>query len=414
MNPNATIPTMQHKKTVLLAVVGTSPAVLTETLWALAKEKPEYVPDKVLICSTSTGVAKAKAALATPTTNGNTVLFDLKHAVGKEQMKIDYHEFTDPKDGLPLTDIQTSKDQELVADQLLEEVRKLKNPMQEECRIVCSVAGGRKSMSALMYAVMSLAGDGGDIITHVLADEKATSCPDFFYPGQKKQKLMNKAGVAFTAKEILVELAQIPFVPLRSLVGEKQLSKAAGSFETLVKRARNELDSVKPEGISIRLSTTDTVAIINGEALDLPPDAYLLLSILVRFRMLNIGKEKTSYQLNYAWCCEVFRNHLIPEKLLPKKLKERIQTKDESGRAKEFYEDLGKGNVAGQDLIPQSITKEKFNLKQALLNHGLSAVVEDALGRKLGFHNISDVGYDRPIPTAPPQQSKKASAKKPR
>lgn len=411
MNPNATIPTMQHKKTVLLAVVGTSPAVLTETLWALYKEKPEYVPDEVHICSTSTGVAKAKAALATPTTNGNTVLFDLKHAVGKEQMKIDYHEFTDPKDGLPLTDIQTSKDQELVADQLLEEVRKLKNPMQEECRIVCSVAGGRKSMSALMYAVMSLAGDGGDIITHVLADERATSCPDFFYPGQKKQKLMNKAGVAFTAKEILVELAQIPFVPLRSLVGEKQLSKAAGSFETLVKRARNELDSVKPEGISIRLSTTEMQAVINGERLTLPPDAYLMLALMVHSRIMDTQKGRPPKPLTYQRCCKMLEL-LLKDNLLPKNLQLRFGITE---NRKQLYNDLIHNKQAAVKAMPQSITKEKFNLKKALQNAGFSAVAEDALeGKQFGFLKITDVGYDLPIPTAPPQQSKKAATKKPR
>lgn len=440
-NESDMVKSMDKKKTVLVAVTGTSPSVLTETVWALYKEKPDYLPEEIHVCSTSTGADKVSELLATQTKGGNTVWLDLKKAVGKE-MHIKYHRFENPVDGSLLSDIQDSADQKLVADQLLQVVRSLKDPMQEECRIVCSIAGGRKSMSALMYAVMSLAGDGGDIITHVLVDERVTTCPDFFYPGQVKQKLKNREGDAITATEVHVELAEIPFVPLRSLVGDKQLGKAKGTFATLVKRARNELDSVKPEGISIRLGTKDTVAEINGEPLRLPPDPYLLLSIMVRSRMLNEEKGTPPKPLTFARCRKMYmlivEEGLMPKVLIDRKdratwacmseserkkantneaVKKRMASLCANSEPKQFHEDLISRENEGTAVMPGSIAKEKFNLKKALEDAGLSAVVEDALaGRQIGFFRICDVGYDRTL-TAPqdspaPAQKPKAAAKK--
>lgn len=38
----------QSKRTILIAGIGTSPAVLTETVWALAHQKMPVVPDEIL------------------------------------------------------------------------------------------------------------------------------------------------------------------------------------------------------------------------------------------------------------------------------------------------------------------------------------------------------------------------------
>lgn len=405
---SASMQDMEKRKTVLVAVLGMSPSVLTETVWALHKEKPEYLPDEIHVCSTSTGTEKIDQLLHTRTGRDSTVWLDLKRCVGRD-MHINYHVFTDPEDGHPLSDIQDSRDQELVADQLLKVVRDLKNPMQEDCRVACSIAGGRKSMSALMYAVMSLAGDGGDIITHVLTAEDATACPDFFYPDQTVQKLTTRSGKAITAKKVHVELATIPFVPLRSLVGEKQVGKAAGSFSTLVKRARNELDNVKPESIRIRVHTRECGATVNGEPVALRPEAHTLLSIMARALLLRKQNPKVPAALTGGLCGKMF-GLLVQEKRLPQEVLRRASSKLQEDKLKLFYSELiaALNNPAqDQQTIPPSINKEKFTLKEDLLNAGLTAVVEDALpNKKMGFQKIHDVDFTDGTPPANPQQAK--------
>jgi CRISPR-associated protein (TIGR02584 family) len=41
--------------TILLAVTGMSPAVLTETVWALAHETPAVIPNEIIVLTTSVG-----------------------------------------------------------------------------------------------------------------------------------------------------------------------------------------------------------------------------------------------------------------------------------------------------------------------------------------------------------------------
>ena len=38
----------EHSRTILIAGIGTSPAVLMETVWALAHQKKPVVPDEIL------------------------------------------------------------------------------------------------------------------------------------------------------------------------------------------------------------------------------------------------------------------------------------------------------------------------------------------------------------------------------
>ena len=44
--------------TTLLAVTGLSPAIVTETIWALAQENPPILPDRVIFLTTATGALK--------------------------------------------------------------------------------------------------------------------------------------------------------------------------------------------------------------------------------------------------------------------------------------------------------------------------------------------------------------------
>src|SRR6266478_2847945 len=56
---------------VLLAVTGMSPAILTETVWALAQENPPALPDLVVVLTTTAGKAQIEQELFTPQTHFN-------------------------------------------------------------------------------------------------------------------------------------------------------------------------------------------------------------------------------------------------------------------------------------------------------------------------------------------------------
>src|SRR3979411_2486609 len=56
---------------VLLAVTGMSPAILTETVWALAQENPPVLPDRIVVLTTTAGKAQIEQELLTPQTHFN-------------------------------------------------------------------------------------------------------------------------------------------------------------------------------------------------------------------------------------------------------------------------------------------------------------------------------------------------------
>src|ERR1039458_10086686 len=70
----------------LIAVVGTSPAILTETIWALAKpsgETPLVIPEEVIAITTTQGRDKITEQLLTPSVDfgGQTVWQTLRLAL---------------------------------------------------------------------------------------------------------------------------------------------------------------------------------------------------------------------------------------------------------------------------------------------------------------------------------------------
>src|SRR3990167_7844235 len=63
MKPKARSQPVNLSGVVLIAVTGESPAILTETVWALAHEKPRVRPHRVIAITTTRGRERLKAEL---------------------------------------------------------------------------------------------------------------------------------------------------------------------------------------------------------------------------------------------------------------------------------------------------------------------------------------------------------------
>lgn len=364
----------EEEGVVLISVVGMSPAVVTESIWGLHLEHPELVPDEVVVYTTRLAWDNMQKAL-TASKGGVSVWEDLQQKVGKS-VRLRKRIFEDTQGG-ELADIVTSADQELVADQLLRGIREFKNPQQGKYRVVASVAGGRKSMSALMYAAMSLGAEADDLITHVLAEEVATSCPEFFFPAQEKQELVNRKGEAFTAAGVQIEMAEIPFVPLASLVKQTDF-KPDGCFTRLVKRAREVVTRLSPEETKIRLSMTECKVRINGQELKLDARPYTLMAILVTHATL--GNEPLNSELARDILCHLRAKKKLPAEILGRmeenEKKADMPAKDRIGPLEKFY-------VAAEweGGFPDGFAKAKSELKKTLEKNGFDFVAADAFGR---------------------------------
>jgi CRISPR-associated protein (TIGR02584 family) len=261
--------TKTSPETILFAVVGMTPAVLTETAWALAREKPATLPRRVVVVTTRAGRERLRRDVL-----DSGVWAELRRALKAG----DALQFADTGAHIrvisnaerELDDIRTREDNTAAADFVLENLRAFtENP---ELRVVATIAGGRKTMSALLYAAMTLIGRETDRITHVLASEdlETRRNPPFFFPRT-------------AAEGQRLQLADIPFVPLRNRFEE--LGRLPGGFSAMVTHYTRAL---RRERLArIELDPDRSVVTVDGKPVPLRARAFQTLSFLIEVNRSN-------------------------------------------------------------------------------------------------------------------------------
>ena len=118
-------------------------------------------------------------------------------------------------------------------------------------RLIASLAGGRKTMGALLYAALSLLGRRQDRLTHVLVNEPFDDprlAPRFYFPlaNPVPHQLTDRAGKVVsehTTSEADPRLADVPFVRSRNLF-PRQLGRWPGRFNALVQIFSERVDQL--------------------------------------------------------------------------------------------------------------------------------------------------------------------------
>lgn len=272
--------------TVLLAVTGLSPAIVTETIWALAHEPSPVLPSEVVFITTATGARQLKEQLfsTVPAFGGLTTWQALRQALGATDDQLIASEpkvicTTDPRGGTtrPLDDIQSPAENEAAAGFILETVRAyVENP---DKRLVASIAGGRKTMGALLHAAVTLLGRETDRLTHVLVSPPYESLRGFFFPGQPGGPVVSREGLAHAPADAVISLADVPFVPIRNRFAE--ISTLPGSFSGLVARYSRQMkiDAGSPAEIILRYRRQEIS--LDGVCLKLRANAMATLHALL-------------------------------------------------------------------------------------------------------------------------------------
>lgn len=315
-----------HSEIVLLAVTGMSPAVLTETVWALAHQNPSVIPHRVIVLTTTAGRQCIEKELFAPSPeiHGDSVWnalcsslkklgYDLngKLRFGTTGDDIRVFAAADPRTGRSreLEDIRTPEDNQAAADILLDEVRRI--TFNDDTCLIASLAGGRKTMGALLYGAMSLLGRPQDHLTHVLVREPFDDprlCPRFYFPISKTARhyLKDRAGNVVSehrADQACPKLADVPFVRLRKLF-PKQLGRWPGRFNALVQLYSERVDQLAgpPE---VRLLTDRPAIVVNGETVDVSAREYALYAF-----MLDRAKRNAPTNILQKHCLDELKSFL--------------------------------------------------------------------------------------------------------
>jgi hypothetical protein len=132
-----------------------------------------------------------------------------------------------------LEDITTSSDNKTAADFILRELRTFTED--PSTRVFASIAGGRKTMGALLMSCMSLLGREQDRVLHVLVnrpfDEKLV--PPFLFPERGAQHTHVSGSKRVRAIDARIELIDVPFVRMRGWY-EQAFKTVPPSYATLV------------------------------------------------------------------------------------------------------------------------------------------------------------------------------------
>ena len=309
-----------EKRKILVAILGMSPAVLTETVWELAMRKPSFIPDEVVVLTTVAGKKQMRetnlvSAWERMTEALVTELGD--DSIRKKMACVDadlkFVTVLRNAAGDPADDLLTAEDNTAAADMMF---RILRDYTKDDNTELCvSIAGGRKTMGALLLSCVSLLGRPGDRVLHVVVNWPFEFVnPPFFFPEQRKTYgyTPKSGGVskAYTCDEAKIELFEVPFVPLRNVY--KNLVPT-DSFGRMVEYASDFLEGT-PD-ITVDLEASEKLRIGHDDGIDLElPAAFVLYAAL----RLNTQSAETLVPMLAALVREARRGRcavLTPEQV---------------------------------------------------------------------------------------------------
>lgn len=199
---------------ILLAVVGLSPQIVTETLFALGQQADnEPPPTEIHVVTTTEGARRVRNSLLHA--DGGQY-----HALLADYPKLGTPRFVDSHihlivgpDGTALADIRSPAENAAAADAITALLAQLTADADSSLHV--SIAGGRKTMGFFLGYAFSLFARPQDRLSHVLVSAPFENHPDFFFPPATPRRLATRDGHHLDTADAEVTLAEIPVVRLR-------------------------------------------------------------------------------------------------------------------------------------------------------------------------------------------------------
>jgi CRISPR-associated protein (TIGR02584 family) len=247
------------KRRILIVTGGMSPAIVTETVWALARQRdPPFWPDRMLVVVTAGALERCRSGLLGA--EGKLAL------LSQELGQLSLAERTEIVAAASF-DIASEADAIAFGDTVCEVVQR--ETRDAGAVVHLSLAGGRTTMSFHGGAAMTLFGRPQDELSHVLVHPQSLERPeaDFWWPGH------NRPGD--------VKLSPIPFVRVRGRLPRAMLEQKMDYARYVAQvNAAMEGESVVLE----LLAGTSTLRIAGGAVLvKLEPKDFVVYRVLAEW-----------------------------------------------------------------------------------------------------------------------------------
>jgi len=228
-------------KNILLAVVGLSPQVVTETLFALHQEGKQV--DAIYLITTATGKELIASSLLSPAF-GRYHRYLKEYGIDPSTISFGFENVHVVKDlyGKEIRDITSDEDNEHLLRCCLDlTFRFTSSP---DTTVFFSIAGGRKTMSASLMVAAQLYGRPQDRVYHVLVSPEFENSEDFYYPTRPSQLIRlydeNRNPFFKETRYATVTLVPIPFVSIRGQIAADLLQEPREPAELMLSLIREE------------------------------------------------------------------------------------------------------------------------------------------------------------------------------
>lgn len=346
---------------ILIFVIGTTPQIITETLYALTQKcQPPVFPEEIHIITTSTGKEKIEEELLR---KGRLTAFFKEFKLPELTLSNESIHVIEDEDGKRLEDIRETPHNERVGDFIVNFIReKTSDP---GVRLHCSLAGGRKTMSFYLGAALQLFGRPWDKLYHVLVTPEFESHPEFYYKPKKDRvlKLKDPRGKIIkilNTKDAQISLAELPFIRLRD-----KIPLDGKGFKELVSEGQKEIDmaSIQPP---LKVHIKERAITIGGISIDMVPIQMVIYTYLLRQKKNGCTFPKQLYCFN---CTECFLT--LGELSKRKALEEMSEDYKKiygpySGRVEEFARHWNEKGGIDQDTLRQNISKINKTIKESV------------------------------------------------
>lgn len=217
---------------VFIFVAGTTPQIITETIYALIHRKPPVFPDEIMVITTTHGKRIIEEnLLRSGRFESFCKEFNLSASVLDENSIVVVHDGA----GNELDDIRDTAGNECLGNFITDVMRE--KTRDNTTRLHCSLAGGRKTMSFYLGAALQLFGRPWDKLYHVLVTPEFEATPDFYYK-PKKNRTLEKDGKKMQTKDAEIYLADLPFIRLR-----EKVPLNGKRFSDIVAEGQREIDT---------------------------------------------------------------------------------------------------------------------------------------------------------------------------
>jgi len=265
---------------ILIFVAGTTPQIITETLYALVfGQDPAVFPDEVHVITTQHGKERIEDELFQKGRWRDFFReFELE-PISPE--KVNIMVVTDSR-SRPLDDIREAAHNEAVGDLIADFIRKKAGD--PASRLHCSLAGGRKTMSFYLGSALQLFGRPWDRLYHVLVTPEFESHPGFYYKPRKNRVLevanpLGKTIRTLNTRDAAITLAELPFIRLR-----EKLSLEAKPFRELVAEGQKDLDTAMVQQ-RLEVNLQERTVKVGTKTIEMVPVLLILYCAFLREKL---------------------------------------------------------------------------------------------------------------------------------